>query len=266
MRLAHGGAVFWRRACFHCYARPSDGGLHLATFILIHGAWHGGWCWERLAPLLGAEGHQVLAPDLPGMEAEPRRVGSDPLGECADFVADLASSAKAPVILVGHSLAGLTISEAAERAPDSISRLVYLTAFLLQSGQTLSDIASRHPEVGPQPAIRPADDPARLALDLEQARPIFYNRMTEEDAGAAARRLKPQPAAAFSTPIKITAERFGRVPRAYIEATDDQAISLDMQREMQAALPCDPVITLESDHSPFYSAAQELARALLGLA
>src|SRR5262245_2387154 len=64
------------------------GGFEVATFILIHGAWHGGWCWERLVPVLTAEGHHVLAPDLPGMEAEPRGLGSDPLGEWADFVAE----------------------------------------------------------------------------------------------------------------------------------------------------------------------------------
>ncbi len=72
--------------------------------------------------------------------------------------------------------------------------------------------------------------------------------------------------AALTRPLKISAERFGRVRRAYIEASQDQAISLEMQREMQAAWPCEPVIALESDHSPFYSAAPELARALLELA
>jgi len=208
----------------------------------------------------------VLAPDLPGMEAEPRELGSDPLSQWADFVAGLASSAESPVILVGHSRGGLVISEAAERVPERVDRLVYLTAFLLQSGQSLGDVASRHPEVGPARAIRPADDPSRLMLDLEQALPIFYNRTTAEEARAAASRLVPEPTAALTTPLKISAERFGRVPRTYIEATDDRAISLEMQREMQAALPCEPVITLESDHSPFYSAVPKLAQELLKLA
>lgn len=238
----------------------------MATFILIHGAWHGGWCWERLTPFLTAEGHRVLAPDLPGMEAEPHALGSDPLGEWADFVADLATVAEAPVILVGHSRGGIVISEAAERVPERIDRLVYLTAFLLQPGQSLADVANRHPEVGPAAAIRPADDPSRLMVDRELALPIFYNRTSQEEARAAAERLVPEPFAALTTPLRITAERFGRVPRAYIECAADRAISLDMQREMQAALPCNPVITLETDHSPFYSAVPELARELLKLA
>lgn len=238
----------------------------MATFILVHGAWHGGWCWERLTPLLTAAGHTVLAPDLPGMGADQRTPCEDPLGEWADFIADLASAAEAPVILVGHSRGGIVISEAAERVPDRIARLVYLTAFLLQPGESLAAVAERHPEAGPGAAIRPSDDPLRLILDLEQASPIFYNLTTESDARAAADRLTPEPLAALTMPLRITAERFGRVPRAYIEAVHDRAISLEMQREMQAALPCSPVITLETDHSPFYSAVPALAEALLQLA
>jgi pimeloyl-ACP methyl ester carboxylesterase len=238
----------------------------VATFILIHGAWHGGWSWDRLAPLLAAAGHKVLAPDLPGIAPGAPALGSDPLGEWADFTADLARKAEAPVILVGHSRGGIVISEAAERAPESVQRLVYLTAFLLEPGQSLADVAGRHPEVGPTGAIYPAEDPSRLAIDAEQAIPIFYNLTSEEDARAAAKRLVPEPAAPFRTPLRISAERFGRVPRAYIEAAHDQAISLQMQREMLAVLPCDPVITLQTDHSPFLSAAPELAEALLTLA
>lgn len=237
----------------------------MATFILIHGAWHGGWCWEHVAPLLTAEGHQVLAPDLPGMGADTTAFGSNPLSQWADFVADLASRAEAPVILVGHSRGGLVISEVAERVPDRIDTLVYLTAFLLEQGQSLVDVAGRYPEVGLGAVIRPAADPSCLEIDCEPALPIFYGRTSEALARAAATRLTPEPAAALTAPVKISAERFGRVARVYIEATDDLVISLEMQREMHAALPCERVIALDSDHSPFYSMPSELAQALLSL-
>ena len=238
----------------------------MATFVLVHGAWHGGWCWERVAPLLVAQGHRVLAPDLPGMGADTREHGSDPLGEWTDFVAELATSAGEPVILVGHSLGGVVISEVAERVPDAVRRLVYLTAFLLPSGQSLADVANRYPDVGPARALRPTEVAGEMIVDPDQAIGIFYNDMSEDDARAAVDRLVAQPVAAFTTPVTLTAERFGRVPRAYVEAADDQAISLEMQRDMQAVLPCDPVITLQCDHSPFYSTVPELAEALLSLA
>lgn len=238
----------------------------MATFILVHGAWHGGWCWERVVPLLEAQGHRVLAPDLPGMGQVPHELGDDVLGEWADFVAGLAARAEAPVILIGHSRGGAVISEVAERVPDKIDRLVYLTAFLLEDGQSLDDVASRHPDVGPGPYIRPADDPSRVTVELEPAIAIFYNRVSDEDARAATARLVPEPLAALTTPLRLSQERFGGAPRAYIECTDDRAISLEMQREMQGVLPCDPVITLDCDHSPFYSAVPQLAEALLSLA
>ena len=238
----------------------------MATFVLIHGAWHGGWCWERVAPLLVAKGHRVIAPDLPGMGADLRKHGSDPLRDWTDFIADLTTSAGEPVILVGHSLGGVAISEVAERVPESIDRLVYLTAFLLRSGQSLADVANRYPDIGPGPALRPAEVDGEVIVDPDQAVGIFYNAMSADDAQAAVDRLVAQPVAAFTKPVTLTAERFGRVPRVYVEATDDRAISLEMQREMQAALPCDTVITLKCDHSPFYSAVPELAEALLTLA
>lgn len=238
----------------------------MATFVLIHGAWHGGWCWERIVPLLEEEGHRVFAPDLPGMGYDRRRHGSDPLGDWTNFVVELASSAREPVTLVGHSLGGVVISEVAERIPDALHRLVYLTAFLLQSGQSLADVASRYPEVGPARAFRPADVDGEVIVDPDQAVGIFYNETSPAEAAAAVNRLVAQPLAAFAKPVTLTTERFGRVPRAYVEATDDRAISLEMQRDMQALLPCGPVITIKSDHSPFYSAVPKLAEALLSLA
>jgi pimeloyl-ACP methyl ester carboxylesterase len=238
----------------------------MATFVLIHGAWHGAWCWERVAPLLVAEGHRVLAPDLPGMGADRCKHGSDPLADWTNFVADLAKSADDPVILVGHSLGGVVISEVAERVPDAVDRLVYLTAFLLRSGQSLADVANRYPDVGPGRALRPADGEGDVIVDPDQVIGIFYNEMSADDARAAVDRLVAQPLAAFTKPVTLTAERFGSVPRAYVEATKDRAISLEMQRDMQAFLPCEPVITLQCDHSPFYSAVPELVEAPLSLA
>jgi hypothetical protein len=91
---------------------------------------------------------------------------------------------------------------------------------------------------------------------------VFYNLIAKEEARATAHQSGPEPLSALTTPLRVTGERFGRVPRAYIEARHDRAISLDMQ----AALPCKPMIMLEADHSPFYSAAPELTQVLLNLA
>jgi pimeloyl-ACP methyl ester carboxylesterase len=111
----------------------------MANFLLIHGACHGGWCWERVAPLLEAAGHSVAAPDLPGHGDDATPMSELSLERYGAFVAELAVS-YGPVVLVGHSMAGAVISRAAEAVPDQIERLVYLTAYLPQSGESLASL------------------------------------------------------------------------------------------------------------------------------
>lgn len=110
-------------------------------FVLVHGAWHGPWCWNKLTPALEAQSHRVTAVELPGRRgsaADLARLTPD------DFVASvvqvLDASAR-PVVLVGHSLGGATISLAAEARPDKVKTLTYLTAFMVPAGMTVGSIA-----------------------------------------------------------------------------------------------------------------------------
>lgn len=237
----------------------------MATFILVHGAWHGGWCWEKLTPLLEQAGHTVVAKDLPGMGADRTPFTGDVLGQWAEAVAQQVVAATSPVILVGHSRGGLVISEVAERVGAKIARLVYLTAFLLPEGVSLTaNVMSRGEGTGPVLVIDEATGTCTVQAGTQRA--VFYHLCPEADADAAVARLCPEPLEPLVRGLRVTAEGFGRVPRAYIEAAHDQAITLDHQRAMQAVFPCSPVLHLESDHSPFYSMPEKLAEALLQLA
>jgi len=237
----------------------------MAAFVLVHGAWHGGWCWERVAPLLEAAGHRVLAPDLLGMGSDPTPLAEVTLARWAAQIAGLVQAQTEPVILVGHSRAGIVISEAAERVPDRIARLVYLTAFLLPDGATMAGASTPERDARRRLFVRPGPgNTSTVAPDY--VGPVYYNTTPAEWVERAASRLTPEPMVVFTTPLRISAERFGRVPRAYIECAQDRSISLEMQHSFQAALPCDPVITLETDHSPFYSAPEKLAEALQTIA
>jgi len=115
-------------------------------FVLVHGAWHGSWCWEGVERRLNDLGIKSLAVDLPGRCGDTRPVGTLTLSDYADTVSAAVESAAEPVTLVGHSLGGLTISQVAERVPDKLSSLIYLCAMLLRDGQSTIDIAANDSE------------------------------------------------------------------------------------------------------------------------
>jgi pimeloyl-ACP methyl ester carboxylesterase len=238
----------------------------MATFLLVHGAFHGSWCWERVIPALEARGHKVLAPDLPGIGGDPETLAACDLAIWGDFVAGLARKAGEPVILVGHSRGGIVIGEAAERAPEAVACLVYLTAMLVPGGETMMSTTLATGEPAPSLVITPSADGRLYHADPDSIAELLYNTTSQDDKARAVARLAPEPAAVFAAAATATPERHGRVPRAYIECSEDRVLTLAVQRAMRAALPCDPVFTLNSDHSPFYSALTPLVDALDAIA
>jgi pimeloyl-ACP methyl ester carboxylesterase len=237
----------------------------MATFILVHGGAHGGWCWDKLVPELRSRGHRAIAPDLPGMGDDRTPLAEVTLGGWGEFIARLAREAAEPPVIVGHSRGGPVIGEAAERAPECILGLVYLSAVLIPAGTTtMGAFDANTSALMEKVALTP--DRAGFIFDRGVAKRCFYNRALPEDAEAAAARLCPEPIAPNQEPMSVTDARWGRLPRAFIECADDKALPLALQRRLHAALPCDPVITLDSDHSPFLSMPGELADHLAAIA
>ncbi|WP_420605767.1 alpha/beta fold hydrolase [Novosphingopyxis sp.] len=235
----------------------------MARFMLISGAWHAAWCWEKLAPLLEARGHHVAAPDLTGMaRGQPQFAERMTIAAWADQIAELLRDSPEQVMLVGHSRGGLVISEAAERVPEKIRQLVYLSAFLLPNGASIGRTAATIDRGVTPDKLEPGSAEGFLVVKRGLAVPTFYHRCDAQDAAASVDRLVPEPVTSFTTPARLTDANFGSRKRGYIECSDDHAVPLDLQRAMQQTLPCDPVVTLESDHSPFYSAPEALADAL----
>lgn len=236
----------------------------MSSYILVHGAWHGAWCWERLIPLLEREGHRVDAPDLPGHGSDQTPLSAVTLDSCMKRVGQALLAAPEPSFLVGHSMAGAVISQAAERFPERIRCLVYVTAFLLSDGQS-----RRHlPDVGTsivQQNLIFSEDHESVEVDANVRRQAFYGECSNADAGPAAGRLGPTPSCLFTTAVTLSDERYGQVPRVYIECLKDQAIPPRLQRAMQAAVPCGRTFSINTDHSPFLSAPEELARLLLAV-
>src|SRR5947199_8070365 len=114
----------------------------MSTSVVVHGAWHGGWCWYKIAPLLEAQGHSVLAPNLPG-HGDDKRERPVTLDSYTNRICEIARAQVEPVILVGHSMGGIAITQAAENCSERAKALVYLCAFLPRNGESLMTWASQ---------------------------------------------------------------------------------------------------------------------------
>ncbi len=234
----------------------------MAQVILVHGAWHGGWCWRHVAPLLRARGHDVLAPDLPGHGEDPAESASQTLENYARRIGDVVGSAGDDVLLVGHSLGGLVISAVAEAMPERLKRLVYVTAFLPRDGDSLVRICSVDPENPLNEASLRTPDGKCVTVDPARLAELFYADCPADDVAFAAAHVGPEPIAVMFQAVQVTPARFGRVPRTYIHCSRDVALPLFVQQQMVAASPCDRVLTLPTGHSPFFAAPAQLAEQL----
>jgi pimeloyl-ACP methyl ester carboxylesterase len=205
----------------------------------------------------------VTMPDL-GLAPE---VG---LPAYAAFVAEAVAQVGGAVILVGHSMGGLVISQAAELVPERISALVYISGLLLRDGETLQSFLEAHADLGVDDLVLKnmtlSEDGSMAQFPAQMAPPIFYNRCNAEDSAWAASQLRPQPTAVYATPLAISPARFGSLPRAYVECSEDQAVSVIYQRQMRENTPCATLYTLAADHSPFLSDINGLMNCLLDMA
>lgn len=226
------------------------------TFGLVHGAWHGGWCWERVVPLLEAAGHDAVAVDLP---ADDPSAGLSRYAE----VVDEALGAAGDVVLVGHSLGGCTIPLVARRRP--VRRLVFLCAPLPLPGLSLRERARRDGDCFlPEFAVASTEtreDGCTYWTDHELVRELLYHDCPPADVEAALARLRPQSPAAPTERWPADLELGGEL--VSIVGSDERAISPDWSRRMsREQLGVEPV-ELPSGHSPFYACPDDLVEVLL---
>lgn len=242
----------------------------MAGFVLIHGSWHGGWCFDPVADLLRARGHTVVAPTLPGMGGSADELAAVTLGEWGEFAAQHCRDLKAqfggaPVVLAGHSRGGLVVSTAAERDPAAMDALVYICAMMLPSGASRAQFKEmEEPNPDFDAIISKVHDGAATVVDPARAAPVFAQLSPPDLVAGVLPRLVAEPHGPRSEPLQLTADRWGSLPRTYVECTEDRTIPITSQRRMQAMSPGARVVTLDADHSPYLSRPVELADALEG--
>lgn len=237
----------------------------MSTFVLIHGAYHGGWCWDKVVPLLEKEGHKVEAPDLPGHGTDKTPIQEISLQSYVDRVCEILDMQTEPAILVGHSMGGVVMTQTAEYRPDKIKKLVFLTAILLENGESLIQYIMQDKDSLLHSGIAVPADKSSGTVKQETAKEMFYNDCMDEDINKAKSLLVPEATAPCITPVNTTLENFGRIPRIYISCKKDKALTPSIQKKMYMNLKCEKVISMNTGHSPFFSAPEELAGHLLSL-
>jgi pimeloyl-ACP methyl ester carboxylesterase len=235
----------------------------MATYVLVHGPWHGGWCWEHVAPLLRAAGHRVETPDLPGHGDDRTPAAEITLRLYAEAIERVVSTLPEPAGLVGHGTSGAVISEVAGRSPERVSLLVYLAAFLLQDGESVLDVGLTDRDSLLLENLVTYPTQGVMTVCPGSLRDIFYHDCPDDVVATAIARIGPEPIAPAATPVAVTPERFGRVPRVYVETRHDRALGYPLQRRMHRHLPCEQVHTLATGHAPFFAAPEALASCLL---
>lgn len=240
----------------------------MARFVLVHGAFGGAWCWEPVVGPLEAAGHTVEAFDLPGGGDDRTPVEEITLESCAARVCEVLAQRPEPGVLVGHSMGGVIITQAAARFPERIASLVYVCAFMPANGQSLLDLTRLPEGAGDmiQASIVIEGDPPVATLSEEATAAAIYNGCTSEQVAWAVARRRSQAVAPFATPVSVDDEVLAAIPRSYVLTLRDQALPPALQRRMIREHPCRRVIELDADHAPFLSATDELVAALIELA
>jgi pimeloyl-ACP methyl ester carboxylesterase len=236
----------------------------MATYVLVPGAWLGGWCWQRVTPLLREAGHDVYTPTLTGL-GERVHLGTpetDLDTHIQDIVNVLTYEDLRDVVLLGHSYSGMVVTGVADRAPDRLSQLVYLDAVLPNDGQAFFSFGSAEGRAEIEQAARERGDGWRwpFAADLDPT----AGDIAPDDLRLFKDKATGQPLKTLSQPVHLTNPAAQTVPRTYIWCSVGYDGLPDYLAWMQNT-PGWRFIELKSGHWPMFSQPHALAQALLEL-
>lgn len=237
------------------------------TFVLVHGAFQDASGWDSVIAALEADGHTAVAVQLPahGDDAAP---GEQTLTAYRDAVIEVVEAQAEPVILVGHSFGGITISNVAEAIPARIEAVVYLAAYLPQSGDSLQTLSAQDVySVGNQPGgLVPSEDFTTVSIPEAAFAGAFCPDCDEEQNAAVAASQLIEPLPPLGEAVTLTAENFGSVRKAYIMTAGDIVVSPQLQALMIANTPVDQVFALNTGHVPYITQSEALAALLVQIA
>jgi len=229
--------------------------------VLIHGAWHGAWCWDGVVEELRKRKVRAIPIDLPGhgelANGQPGVDFTQYISHVRDVLGEMGLDR---VVLVGHSMAGAVIQRVAEEMPDRVEGLAFVAAHVLLDGQSIRDNAP--PIAGVTDPFEADRKTGTFRIRPEAARYLFYHDCSPGTQEWALARLTPQPYRALTEPVKLQAFHDLRIPTRYILCTHDRLLPPEFCRVQAGRLGCEP-LELEGGHCPMVSRPAGLARLLV---
>ncbi|CAM6081905.1 unnamed protein product [Calypogeia fissa] len=246
-----------------------------AEFVLVHGAFHGAWCWFRVITKLHRYGFKATALDLSSHGRDKTHADNvTSLAQYAKPLTDyLASNVSGKVVLVGHSLGGISISYAMEQFPDKVSKAIFLAAAMPLNNQ--SGASSFPPDALPrlfgEHAVisnygnGPLAPPTSLSPNLTMCTSLFYNKSPPQDATLGLLVLDDEPVASLYGVLYLTASGYGSVRRFYVKTDFDNVLPPSTDQDyIINQNPPEQVFTINgSDHSAFFSKTREFTELIV---
>jgi pimeloyl-ACP methyl ester carboxylesterase len=227
------------------------------NYVLVHGAWQAPYVWDAVKTALINEGNHVTVVELPGHGSDQTALSAITLNLYTTTVLNAISQINGKVILVGHSLAGMVISSVAEQIPTKIEKLVYLSAYLPTSGQSLFALAGTDAgsalggKINGTPILN--IDTVNGTLDVlhNQIVNVFIQDGSTQAQNLVLQNYRIEPLIPFNTPVTLTAANFGSVEKVYIKTLQDHVVSPALQTRMIAASNVKTIYQLNTGHSSF---------------
>jgi pimeloyl-ACP methyl ester carboxylesterase len=228
----------------------------------VHGAWETSDVWSEVEGELKADGHRVIAGNLPGRPGNPLPAPEATLDGYRDAVLTAMRDEQAPVILVGHSFGGVTIANVAEAAPELVKTLVFVAAYVPVDGKSTFALAQSDADSAIGMHLRPDEERAVVAVEEQARGEIFINDGSDEQKAALSSALVEEPLPPLGTPVHVTSARFGAADKVYVHTTRDRAISPGFQAQMASSTAVRLSIDIDTGHSPFVTAPGPLTKAI----
>lgn len=236
-----------------------------STFVLVHGAWQASFVWDKVKAALELQGNKVVKVELLGHGDDQTSVSEITFDGYVKQVTDVIDGLNTPVVLVGHSLGGAIVTQAATMAPQKIEKLVYVAGFIPQSGSSVFDYSAMDSGTLIPSVLEFSSDGNTVTIaDPEvNMRDVFCQYGSDEDIDLLVEKLRPEPVAAAGTPLNYNSDVYGTIAnKYYIYTTEDKAISYPFQQRMVNEAHITKTYKIESGHSPFLSKPNELFQLL----